>query len=58
MCVDLTRYCMELNKEIRDLLVMNASSQNSCSDHSGATSRKGIPLLKHTLQKLQEVAIT
>ena len=30
---------------------MNASSQISCSDHIGATSRKGMPLVKHTLPK-------
>lgn len=37
---------------------MNASAQNSLSDHDGATSRKGIPLLKHTLHKLQEAQST
>lgn len=52
--------CPNLKKEEinRGLLVMNASAQNSLSDHDGATSRKGIPLLKHTLHKLQEAQST
>lgn len=32
-----------------DVLVMKASSQSSRSDHEGALSRYGIPLLMHTL---------
>ena len=29
---------------------MNASSKISCSDHDGATSRKGIRSLRHIMQ--------
>lgn len=46
---------MALKKErSKGLLVMNASAQYSLSDHNGATSLKGIPLLKQTLHKLPE----
>lgn len=37
-------------RKLKNLLVMNASSQVSCFDQEGATSRNEIPLLKHTLQ--------
>lgn len=40
-------------KRQQKILVMNASSQISCSDHDGATSRNGIPSLLHTLYMMQ-----
>ena len=42
-----------------NLLVTNESSQSPCFSHDGATSRTGMPLLRHTLhrQKISQLSM-